>query len=514
MHRHTRSYKTRLLLYFTAAFTLFAVVIIFLQFRQDRITKEENFHYRLSGYADIISRSEDYAVADTLLLPSVRITVIGVDGGVIYDAAGSSLENHRDRPEVKDAMRNGSGYSIRHSSTTGKDYFYYAECFDDKIIRIAHPYDDSIRNIYRPNYIFMLLAALLFAITVVLFAFISRYFSRRVSRLLKQHLRNSENGVALFSSDGRLEYANPGFLHMASVLSGGAVERGEDLFSAPFFAPLHTFFESDKESDNYEFVGERAGRCYRVKMVLYADSGYEINIADITEAQKNVELKQQLTSNVSHELRTPVTSIRGYLETLLSCSDLSAERSKNFLERAYAQTLRLSDLIRDVALISKIEESAELLSRESVDLRSVAVEVFDEQAEMITRRGIVVENLLQEGLVIVANRSLVYAILRNLVENSIRYGGEQITLHLECYMQSEEYLYFTYYDTGRGVANVHLDRLFERFYRVSEGRTRDDGGSGLGLSIVRNAVVFHSGEIRVVNREPQGLQFFFSLARR
>lgn len=511
--RNNWSYKTRLLLYFTAAFTLFAVVIIFLQFRQDRITKQENLHYRLSGYADIISRSGEYALADTLLLPAVRITVIGVNGDVVYDAAGSSLENHSHRPEVRDAMLEGSGYSIRHSATTGKDYFYYAERFGDKIIRVAHPYDDSIRNIYRPNYIFMLLAALLFAITVVLFAFISRYFSRRVSRLLKHHLRNSENGVALFSSDERLEYANPRFLHMASVLSGGAVERGKDLLSAPFFEPLQTFFHSEKDSDSCEFVGERAGRRYRVKMVLYADSGYEINIADITEVQKNVELKQQLTSNVSHELRTPVTSIRGYLETLLSCDGLSAERSKNFLERAYQQTLRLSDLIRDVALISKIEESAELLSRESVNIHSVAVEVFDEQAEMIKRHGIVVENMLQEELVIVANRSLVYAILRNLVENSIRYGGEQITLHIECYMQSEEYLYFTYYDTGRGVANEHLDRLFERFYRVGEGRTREDGGSGLGLSIVRNAIVFHGGEVRVVNRELQGLQFFFSMAR-
>ena len=125
--RNNWSYKTRLLLYFTAAFTLFAVVIIFLQFRQDRITKQENLHYRLSGYADIISRSGEYAVADTLLLPAVRITVIGVDGDVVYDAAGSSLENHSHRPEVRDAMLEGSGYSIRHSATTGKDYFYYAD---------------------------------------------------------------------------------------------------------------------------------------------------------------------------------------------------------------------------------------------------------------------------------------------------------------------------------------------------------------------------------------------------
>lgn len=513
MYRYISTYKTRLLLYFTAAFTLFAVVVIFLQVRQDRITKQESLRYRLSGYADIISRAEDYAIVDSLLLPSVRITVISVDGEVLYDAMGSALENHRQRPEVREALQQGSGYSIRHSATTGKDYFYYAERFDDRVVRVAHLYDDNIRSIYRPNYIFLLLVAILFALTIILFVFLSRYFSRRVSRLLKQHLRNSENGVALFSLDNRFEYANPRFLHLMSVLSGSTHARAEELLHIPFFAPLKEFLASRRRDDKFEFTGERAGRSYRVKLVFHAGLGYEVNVADVTAVQKNVELKQQLTSNVSHELRTPVTSIRGYLETLLACDDMPQERSRSFLERAYLQTLRLSDLIRDVALISKIEESSEQLNRESVNLAVVASDLFDEQAELIAQRGIVVENLLSEDLTIVANPSLIYATLRNLVENSIKYAGDGVTLHLECYMQSENYLYLTYYDTGRGVAEENLDRLFERFYRVGEGRTRDDGGSGLGLSIVRNAVAFHGGEIRAVNRAEGGLQFFFSLVR-
>ena len=109
------------------------------------------------------------------------------------------------------------------------------------------------------------------------------------------------------------------------------------------------------------------------------------------------------------------------------------------------------------------------------------------------------------------NASLLYAIFRNLVENSVKYAGDGVSIHVECYAKSDGFLHFTYYDTGRGVKEEHLSRIFERFYRVSEGRTRDDGGSGLGLSIVRNAVAFHGGEIRAVNRKEGGLEFIFSL---
>lgn len=88
-----------------------------------------------------------------------------------------------------------------------------------------------------------------------------------------------------------------------------------------------------------------------------------------------------------------------------------------------------------------------------------------------------------------------------------------MTLHLECYSSIEKYCYLTYYDTGSGVPQEHLSRIFERFYRIDEGRARDVGGSGLGLSIVRNAVVFHGGSINAINRQWGGLQFFFSLRR-
>ena len=230
--------------------------------------------------------------------------------------------------------------------------------------------------------------------------------------------------------------------------------------------------------------------------------------------RQSKKLKMQMTSNIAHELRTPVTSIRGYLETLLACPDLPAEKKHAFLERAYNQTLRLSELISDMSLITKIEESPEKLAKEDVDLCDVAAEVFDEFAERIEEKKINIENLLKPGTIVKGNRTLVYAIIRNLVENSLKYAGDKVTLHLECYSSIDKLYYFTYYDTGNGVPAEHLERIFERFYRVSEGRSRDDGGSGLGLSIVRNSVVFHGGEIKVMNRHYGGLQFFFTLRRK
>lgn len=230
-------------------------------------------------------------------------------------------------------------------------------------------------------------------------------------------------------------------------------------------------------------------------------------------ARQNSRLKKQMTSNIAHELRTPVTSIRGYLETLIACPDMDPSKKQAFIEKAYNQTLRLSELISDMSLLSKMEERSAKFNKEKIDLYDIANEVFDEFAEKIEEKNDVVENNLRPGTVLIANRTLVYTIIRNLVENSLKYAGEGITLHIDCYSSIEKFCYLTYYDTGIGVPQEHIEQIFERFYRIEEGRTRDVGGSGLGLSIVRNAVKFHGGDIKVINRQWGGLQFFFSLRR-
>ena len=220
--------------------------------------------------------------------------------------------------------------------------------------------------------------------------------------------------------------------------------------------------------------------------------------------------KKRITGNLAHELRTPVTSIRGYLETLVDNPQMDPQKKEQFIDRAYRQTLRLSDLIRDISLITKMEEAPQTLKKEHLGMRHLTCEVLDEFAGTIAAQGVKVENSIADDVCILGNQSLLYALLRNLVENSLRYGGQGITIHIECSIYDGMANFF-YYDTGKGVSDEHLGKIFERFYRIPEEDSHRSEGSGLGLSIVKNAVAFHRGTISAHHLQPHGLAFRFSI---
>lgn len=239
--------------------------------------------------------------------------------------------------------------------------------------------------------------------------------------------------------------------------------------------------------------------------------------AEATE-QRNRQLKQEMTSNIAHELKTPVSSIRGYLEILLSDKPVDADKQRHFLQRCYSQTLRLSDLIQDVSLINKLEESSDLFPRTEVDAREVAKEAITELEDVANTHGIIVRNNLP-SMPMQGNHELIYCIFRNLIENSVSYAGENVKIVIETYQpvgipanQPATY-YIHFYDTGQGVADEYLARLFDRFVRIDSGRSRQNGGTGLGLSIVKHAILFHGGEIYAKNRVDGGLEYFFSLKK-
>ena len=220
--------------------------------------------------------------------------------------------------------------------------------------------------------------------------------------------------------------------------------------------------------------------------------------------------KKRITGNLAHELRTPVTSIRGYLETLVDNPQMDEAKKGQFIDRAYRQTLRLSDLIRDISLITKMEEAPQTLKKEHLGMRHLTCEVIEEFAGTIAAQGVKVENTIADDVCILGNQSLLYALLRNLVENSLRYGGQGITIHIECSLYDGMANFF-YYDTGKGVSDEHLGKIFERFYRIPEEDSHRSEGSGLGLSIVKNAVAFHKGTISAHHLQPHGLAFRFSI---
>lgn len=243
-----------------------------------------------------------------------------------------------------------------------------------------------------------------------------------------------------------------------------------------------------------------------------ADEANRLRLEASEAERRNRQLKQEMTSNIAHELKTPVSSIRGYLEILLSDKPVDDERRRYFLDRCFRQTLRLSDLIQDVSIINKLEESADLFPRTEVDAAEVAKEAIGDLADKAAAAGITIQNNLPT-MPLGGNHELLYCIFRNLVENSIAYAGSNIDIVLETYKESPDHYFIHYFDTGKGVADEYLSRLFDRFVRIDEGRSRQNGGTGLGLSIVKHSVLFHGGEIYAKNRAEGGLEFFFSLKK-
>lgn len=570
MHRKW-TYKKQLLLYFAGVFTVFAALIVIFQLSSERRYKEEILQSRLSVYSDIIAQTERYRDVLSLLPSDLRVTVMHKDGNVVFDsrADADSLDNHIMRPEVQMAIMSSEGFAVRVSDTTGMPYFYFAKSYGGFLVRVALPYEVDVKRFFQPDTFFLILVFSLFVVALFSLIFLADHFGEGISRLhsfaeaaekgavdydritfpdselgaigekmlesyrrlersnnmialekerLLLHIHYYDGGIAIFTPDREKQYANYKFIQFVNTLLDRPTPDIGDIWKSPVFAPLYEFLghSTPVKTDMppvFRFKHAKGGRNYDMQMLIYPDNGFEITINDVTETEKNRNMKQQMTNNIAHELRTPVSSVRGYLETLISCPDVPEARRQVFIDRAYAQTLRLSDLIRDIALITKIEEAPEQLQKEKVSLKSVSDEIFEEFRESLQAKGITVENMLSDDLVIRGNASLIYAVFRNLVENSIKYAGENIRIHLECYARSDDHYHFTYYDTGKGVSEDHLPRIFERFYRVSEGRTRDAGGSGLGLSIVRNAIAFHGGDIRAVNRREGGLEFIFSLSK-
>ena len=235
----------------------------------------------------------------------------------------------------------------------------------------------------------------------------------------------------------------------------------------------------------------------------------------LSESVKNSEVRtrRELTQNVAHELKTPVAAILGYMESLMANPDIDREKQSFFIERTYQQSRRLTSLLEDISMLNKMTDSKRLYEKEDVDVVGVVYDVIRDTAEAAEKRGVNVEMQLPPDVILHGNRSLLYSIFRNLLDNSIAYAGEGVTTKVILSHSDPQYHYFIVRDNGVGVEAKHLNHLFERFYRVDKGRSRKLGGTGLGLAIVKNAVLFHKGQIKARLVPEGGLEFAFSLHR-
>jgi signal transduction histidine kinase len=230
------------------------------------------------------------------------------------------------------------------------------------------------------------------------------------------------------------------------------------------------------------------------------------------EEQEKLRIKRQLTNNINHELKTPVAAIQGYLETMTTSKDMTEEERDTFIAKSYAHCQRLTQLLTDVSTITRLEDGSSRIERESVDLHTIVTEIASEVALLGDDKRMRMNIELPQPMMVQGNSTLLVSIFKNLTDNAIAYSGGR-DIYIKCLGEENGLYTISFADNGIGIDEEHLQHIFERFYRIDKGRSRKLGGTGLGLSIVKNAVLFHGGDISVKNRKVGGLEFTLTLPK-
>ncbi len=506
----------------------------------------------------------------------IRITVINLNGDVLYDSFYEeywNMDNHITRPEIQNAISSNKGANIRLSESTNQNFYYYSRLYEKYFIRAAVVYSISIKEFLQAESLFIYFIILIFFITSGILLYVSDKIGKSILKLkdfalragrnesidlpvkfpdnelgtigkqiiniysnlqksnkelinekekLIHHLQVSQEGIALFSSKSEKILANNIFIQYLNLISDTPAIMADYFLEVKEFKPIKNFIKEHLSNEYLskseklpmlKHIVEKNKRVFNIQCIIFHDKSYEVSINDITKAEKQKKLKQQMTSNIAHELRTPVSSIKGYLETLIDNRDINTERQEYFLKKASLQIDRLSELIRDISLLNKIEEATSLFVLEKVNVNKIIEDVVENLHSRIENSGAKVECNFTKTITIKGNKALIYSIFQNLLENSLNYGGENITVTIRKYFEDDNNVFFSFADNGEGIAENHLSRVFERFYRVDKGRARSKGGTGLGLAIVKNAVQFHNGDISVKQRQGGGAEFLFSLRK-
>jgi signal transduction histidine kinase len=459
----------------TAAFVLMTASFVFFQYLREKQFKIELLNSKLVDYSYDIYHSlkKGYDIDSIAKKSPYRTSLIDLWGSVIYDSEVekvNTIENHYNRPEIKNAIEKGVGYDVRRKSeTTGEIYFYSAKRYGNKIIRLAMPYNNNLTQSLKADLHFLPIALFLLTVLGIIFYSVMKHFGESVKKL-NEFAMQAEN-------DDMIEY------------------------------PVH--FPNNELGDISRHIIQIYNRLMKAKNDLLKEKQLVVS-----EKEEKDTIKRQLTQNIAHELKTPVSSIQGYLETIINNKDLPLDILTDFIAKSYTQTTRLSALLRDITNLTRIDEAPELIQKEYVDIENIIKEVISDVSLQLKERKIeVVNRTKNQKFPCYGNISLLYSVFRNLFDNTISYAGNNIFIEIELCKDDVQKYYFSYSDTGSGIEEQHLTRIFERFYRVDKGRSRKIGGTGLGLAVAKHAILFHNGEITAQARQGGGVTFLFSIGK-
>lgn len=475
-----------------------------------------------------------------------RVTWIDKDGTVLYDTTvdAAKLENHADREEFKEAVENGSGSSQRYSDTLAEKIVYYALKLDDgTVIRISSEQYSA----------WALIASMLdplifvFVIIVIISILLANLLSKKivkplnemnienpdidanypevmplVKKIRNQHVlierqmtelkKNEEEFRAITSN------MQEGFIIIdtkTSVLSfNNGIEKLFDVHDIKIGDSVFTIDRSEAFRDCVEssLKGKRGegqlkynGKIYQ----LYANPVFEdgnvrgsvLLIVDVTEKEKREELRREFTSNVSHELKTPLTSIFGISEIIMN-GIVKPDDIPKFAKDIHNESGRLITLVNDIIKLSKLDEGAGFGDKQPVDIFKMAQDTITRLDSMAQERNITVK-LTGEKTVMESIPAVADEIIHNVIENAIKYNKENGSVDVFAGKENGM-ITFRVKDTGIGIPDADINRVFERFYRVDKSHSRKIGGTGLGLSIVKHGVSFLGGELSIKSKVNEG----------
>lgn len=415
------------------------------------------------------NRIDEGFIDEVASLDSIRVTVINLVGDVLYDNSHSGeMDNHIGRMEVREALDNGEGYTIRRmSETDSNEYFYSATRGDSLVVRSALPYSKALADYFQVDSVYMWV--------IILFAIIVSVIAYFATRRLGQSIQNLSDFASQAEQGNVLTY------------------------------------------DTSSFPQDELGEISKQIISLYKKLKRTIQERDdnmrnaIFEEQEKVRIKQQLTSNINHEIKTPVHAIQACLETIVNNRDtFDKETILSLTDKAYQNVQRLCSLLHDISVLTRITEAGDQIKKSPVNINEVLDVVAGDVSQFPPEKQMRVHINVPGKMVVQGNDTLIEAIFHNLLINALSYSGGR-DIFIDMIEETPEYYKFRFADNGVGVDAEHLNHLFERFYRVDEGRSRKLGGTGLGLAIVKNAILFHQGTVTVKNRLSGGLEFTFTI---
>ncbi len=507
-------------------------------------------------------------------LTKTRFTIILEDGTVVGDSEEdpSLMENHGNRPEVREALQTGEPASaVRFSRTLNQEMLYVAiPVIDDNtfvgVLRAALPVRSISATLSMLRHRVLLSGLAVLILSGMVAWFVSRKITVPLERIrrgaekfargnfdekipeqptremgeladalnqmasqLRDRLREIQRrqkeqeallssmveGVLAVDNDYRILSANRAAAELFGLDAHDSL--GRDLREVVRNPGIKRFVSDVKEKcaplEREVKLEENQNQVLEAHGAILRDSdgneaGVVVVLHDVTRLRELERVRRDFVANVSHELRTPITSIKGFVETLLDGAMKNPQETERFLQIIAKHADRLNAIIEDLLTLSKVERETETpsLTLENARLKHLLQNAVDLCGSSAEAKRIQIKVNCDEEIVLRVNPSMIEQALVNLLDNAIKYSGESGWVDVHAGLQDSE-CFIRVADQGCGIPPEHIPRLFERFYRVDKARSRNLGGTGLGLAIVKHIVQAHRGRVEVSSQVGKGSVF-------